>query len=162
MASVPTATAPVKVTPASLLVTVTVPVPLPMLPMVAAPPASRIVSPPETSAIDARDIVAPAVVPVSRVSERPFAVTAPTARSAFAPAPVSSVVASSSEIAPRFMAVLVVAIVPPTDTMPVLPVVWRPPMKVSTSPAPPSVRFPSFRKDVAAVTVTALPVRLTE
>ena len=72
-------TLPVKVTPAWLSVIVTAPAALdPTSPIVARPPASRIVKPPDKSTIEVNVIVAPAVDPESSVKANPPLVTAPT------------------------------------------------------------------------------------
>ena len=150
-------TEPVMVTPARLLATVRAPAVVPpSAPSVTRPPASRTVRPPLRSAIAVTLAVAPAEEPVSITRPKPWLVTAPTVRSALAPAPVSRVTGPARVTAPRVSAVLVVRTVPASDTVPETPVVFTPPPKVAKSSDPlPRVRLPVFRKVVAPETVTS-------
>ena len=90
-------------------------------------------------------------------------VTAPTFMIAAEPEPVSSVEAAVNVIAPRSIRVLVVITEPATFTVPglvPLPVVARPPVKVTLSLAPlPSVTVPVFRKLVSPA-MTFVPPRI--
>ena len=91
-----------KVTPEVLSVIVNAPaVPDPSAPIVARPPASRRVRPPDKSAIVPMLMVAPAVEPESNVRLFPPLVTVPTFNTPTAELPVSNVVAAVRVTAPR-------------------------------------------------------------
>ena len=156
-------TLPVKVTPAWLSVIVTAPAALdPTSPIVARPPASRIVKPPDKFTIEVNPIVAPAVDPESSIKANPLLVTAPTLIVPVAAFPVSNstapvrvtpakVIASSVvTFTPRLAALatvnallnveaLVANATPSTAVSVVNPVIVPPPETLSTvidAPAP--------------------------
>ena len=154
-----------KVTPALLWVTVILPaVPAPTAPIVASPPALVIVSPPARFAIDVNPMVAPAVLPEFSVRLFPPLVTAPTARVAAALFPVASDVAPPNVMAPRLIAVFVVATFPIRVTVDglVAPVVVNPPVNVVVSVARLLIaNVPVFKKLVAPAIEFEAPLKAT-
>jgi hypothetical protein len=149
------------VTPKELLVIVSAPgVVPPNAAIVAKPPALVIVNPPAILAMVPILIVAPAVEPEARVRPKPALVTLPTVKVARAPLPVLKDVAAPRVTVPRFMAVLVVEIVP-YRVLEELAVATNPPVKVEVPLLAPIDNVPVLENVVAPATELVEPLIAT-